>query len=59
MQSLGVARVSIGPSLTLAVMAQIRRAAVEVLEEGTYGAMAGGLSFPEANALFARGTEEA
>jgi 2-methylisocitrate lyase-like PEP mutase family enzyme len=53
--ALGVARVSIGPSLTLAVMAQIRRAATEVLQQGTYTAMADGLTFPEANALFDRG----
>ncbi|HEX6372359.1 MAG TPA: isocitrate lyase/phosphoenolpyruvate mutase family protein [Longimicrobium sp.] len=52
LQALGVARVSIGPALTLAVMAQIRRAAAEVLEQGTYSAMQGGLTFPEANALF-------
>lgn len=55
LQALGVARVSLGPALTLAVMAQIRRAAAEVLEQGTYTAMADGLTFPEANALFDRG----
>lgn len=59
LQALGVARVSLGPALTLAVMAQIRRAAAEVLEQGTYSAMQGGLTFPEANALFARGTADA
>jgi 2-methylisocitrate lyase-like PEP mutase family enzyme len=59
LQALGVARVSIGPSLTLAVMAQIRRAAAEVLQRGTYGEMAGGLPFPEANALFSRPAGEA
>jgi 2-methylisocitrate lyase-like PEP mutase family enzyme len=52
LQALGVTRVSIGPSLTLAVMAQIRRAATEVLEQGTYSEMQGALTFPEANALF-------
>lgn len=57
LQALGVARVSIGPSLTLAVMAQIRRAAKEVLEQGTFGEMAGGLTFPEVNALFSPGRE--
>jgi hypothetical protein len=46
--------VSIGPSLILAVMAQVRRAAAEVLEQGTYTAMQGGMTFPEANALFSR-----
>jgi 2-methylisocitrate lyase-like PEP mutase family enzyme len=59
LQALGVARVSIGPSLTLAVMAQIRRAAAEVLEQGTYGAMQGGLTFPEANAMFSGSGREA
>jgi hypothetical protein len=34
------------------VMAQIRRAAAEVLEQGTYASMQGGLTFPEADALF-------
>lgn len=57
LQALGVARVSIGPALTLAVMAQVRRAAAELLEHGTYGGMQGGLTFPEANALFARARE--
>lgn len=55
LQALGVARVSIGPSLTLAVMGQIRRAAAELLEQGTFAGMEGGLAFPEANGLFARG----
>jgi 2-methylisocitrate lyase-like PEP mutase family enzyme len=59
LQALGVARVSIGPALTLAVMAQIRRAATEVLEQGTYSAMQGGLTFPEANALFSGAGREA
>jgi 2-methylisocitrate lyase-like PEP mutase family enzyme len=55
LQALGVARVSIGPSMTLAVMGQIRRAAAEVLEQGTFTALGGGLTFPEANGLFHRG----
>ena len=59
LQALDVARVSIGPALTLAVMAQIRRAATEVLEQGTYGSMQGGLTFPEANALFSTAGREA
>lgn len=59
LQALGVARVSIGPAMTLAVMAQIRRAAAEVLEQGTFSAMQGGLTFPEANALFSRAGREA
>lgn len=57
LQALGVARVSIGPAMTLAIMAQIRRAAAEVLQQGTYSAMQGGLTFPEANALFSRAGE--
>ncbi|HYW14031.1 MAG TPA: isocitrate lyase/phosphoenolpyruvate mutase family protein [Longimicrobium sp.] len=57
LQALGVARVSIGPAMTLAVMGQIRRAAAEVLEQGTFTALGGGLPFPEANALFHRGGE--
>jgi 2-methylisocitrate lyase-like PEP mutase family enzyme len=59
LQALGVARVSIGPALTLAVMAQIRRAAAEVLEQGTYASMQGGLTFPEADALFSIAGREA
>lgn len=59
LQALGVARVSIGPAMTLAIMAHIRRAAVEVLEQGTFSAMQGGLTFPEANALFSRAGREA
>ena len=59
LQALGVARVSIGPALTLAAMAQIRRAAAEILEEGTYSSMQGGLTFPEANALFSGAGREA
>ncbi|HST57071.1 MAG TPA: isocitrate lyase/phosphoenolpyruvate mutase family protein [Longimicrobium sp.] len=57
LQALGVARVSIGPAMTLAVMGQIRRAAVEVLEQGTFTGLGGGLTFPEANGLFSRGRE--
>lgn len=52
LRALGVARVSLGPALTLAVMAQIRRAATEVLQQGTYTSMADGLTYPEAHALF-------
>ncbi|HEX6040504.1 isocitrate lyase/phosphoenolpyruvate mutase family protein [Longimicrobium sp.] len=59
LQALGVARVSVGPALTLAVMAQVRRAAAELLEQGTYEAMQGGMAFPEANSLFARAGREA
>lgn len=58
LRALGVARVSIGPALTLAVMGQIRRAAAEILEGGTYTAMEGGLAFADADALFARSAKE-
>jgi 2-methylisocitrate lyase-like PEP mutase family enzyme len=50
---LGVARVSVGPAITLAAMGSIRRAATELLESGTYGALAGDISFADANGLFA------
>jgi hypothetical protein len=35
-------------------MAHVRAAAAEVLRHGTYGAMEDGLSWAEANGLFAR-----
>ncbi|HEX6913531.1 MAG TPA: isocitrate lyase/phosphoenolpyruvate mutase family protein [Longimicrobium sp.] len=53
LRALGVARVSMGPALTLAVMALIRRAAAEILRRGTYTEMADGLAFAEADPLFA------
>jgi 2-methylisocitrate lyase-like PEP mutase family enzyme len=49
---LGVARVSVGPSITRAAMATIRTAARELLGTGTYDALVGGIPFAEANALF-------
>lgn len=51
---LGVARVSLGPTLTEAAYAVTRRAATELFDRGTYEALAGGLSFAELNALLAR-----
>jgi 2-methylisocitrate lyase-like PEP mutase family enzyme len=51
---LGVARVSIGPSLTLSVMAHIQRAADELVRRGTYDTIEGGSPFAEVNALFSR-----
>lgn len=51
---LGVARVSVGPGLARAVMAQIRTAATELLGVGTYGALREQVTSAEANALFAR-----
>ena len=53
LRALGVARVSVGPGLARAVMAQIRRAATEVLTAGTYEALREQIPSPEANALFA------
>ena len=53
LRSLGVARVSVGPGLARSVMTFIRRAAAELLDEGTYDALGGALTSAEANALFA------
>jgi 2-methylisocitrate lyase-like PEP mutase family enzyme len=50
---LGVARVSIGPGIAEVAMAATRRAARELLEQGTYGAIGDGLSFGEVNGMFA------
>ncbi|MFF9133114.1 isocitrate lyase/phosphoenolpyruvate mutase family protein [Streptomyces sp. NPDC014806] len=58
--ALGVARVSIGSGIAQAAHAVVRRAARELLGEGTYGALAGGLDYGELNALLgapAAGTE--
>ena len=49
---LGVARVSVGPAITLAALETTRRAARELLEEGTYGGMTGAMPFADANAMF-------
>ena len=53
LRALGVARVSVGPGLTRAIMAHIRRASTELLEAGTYDELRDQVSSPEANALFA------
>jgi 2-methylisocitrate lyase-like PEP mutase family enzyme len=50
---LGVARVSLGPAITLAAVGRIRAAAVELLGRGSYDALADGPSFAEVNGLFA------
>ncbi|MFF2851139.1 isocitrate lyase/phosphoenolpyruvate mutase family protein [Streptomyces sp. NPDC058001] len=52
--ALGVARISVGSGIAQAVHALVRRAAHEVLTEGTYDALAGGADFGELNALFGR-----
>lgn len=52
--ALGVARVSVGPAITLAALATAREAARELLEEGTYGTLAKSLTFAEIDGGFAR-----
>ena len=49
---LGVARISVGPSITRATLTVIRNAALELLGPGTYDSLADGLPFAEVNALF-------
>ncbi|GCB44228.1 isocitrate lyase/phosphoenolpyruvate mutase family protein [Streptomyces sp. NL15-2K] len=49
--ALGVARVSVGSGIAQAAHALVRRAARELLGAGTYGTLAGGLDYGEANAL--------
>lgn len=50
--ALGVARVSLGPSVALAALALVQRAAREALTAGTYGTLDGALPFADADALF-------
>ncbi|WP_333764125.1 isocitrate lyase/PEP mutase family protein [Streptomyces sp. IBSBF 2390] len=52
--ALGVARISAGSGLAEAAHALVRRAARELLEEGTHGFLAGGHPYGELNALFTR-----
>jgi 2-methylisocitrate lyase-like PEP mutase family enzyme len=49
---LGVARVSVGPSVTQAALETTRRAARELLEQGTYGGMEAALPFGEVNGMW-------
>jgi 2-methylisocitrate lyase-like PEP mutase family enzyme len=51
---LGVARISVGPAIAMAALGATRRAASELLEQGTYQALENGVPFSEANNLFAR-----
>jgi 2-methylisocitrate lyase-like PEP mutase family enzyme len=51
--ALGVARVSVGSGIAQAAHALVRRAARELLDAGTYDALAGGLDYGELNALLA------
>lgn len=53
LRQLGVARVSVGPAITQAALATTQRAARELLEVGTYGALEGGLPFREIADMFA------
>ncbi|MFE9811642.1 isocitrate lyase/phosphoenolpyruvate mutase family protein [Streptomyces sp. NPDC005227] len=52
--ALGVARVSAGSGIAQAAHALVRRAARELLDTGTYGAMAGGFDYGELNSLLGR-----
>jgi 2-methylisocitrate lyase-like PEP mutase family enzyme len=49
---IGVARVSVGPGIALVALAAARRAARELLEQGTYGRPGDSLPFGEVNAMF-------
>jgi 2-methylisocitrate lyase-like PEP mutase family enzyme len=51
--ALGVTRVSIGPAIALAALEATRRATRELLERGTYEAMATSVPFAETNGMFA------
>ena len=53
LRALGVARVSVGTWLARSVIAQIQRAATEVLGTGTYDTLAGLTTSQDVNALFA------
>ncbi len=55
LRELGVARVSVGPSIALAALGAIRRAATEIQSHGTYDEMRGAVDFSEADGLFPRG----
>lgn len=52
LRQLGVARVSVGPSIALAVMAQIRILAGELLGAGSYKGMRGAMPYDEADSMF-------
>lgn len=53
LRRLGVRRLSVGPRLFEAAFAAVRRATVELLEQGTYGALLGEApTYAELNALF-------
>ena len=54
LENLGVARVSLGPALSLGALGYLEAAAKEVLRDGTYGHLETGLSFAEVAELFQR-----
>ncbi|MEU9478214.1 isocitrate lyase/phosphoenolpyruvate mutase family protein [Streptomyces sp. NPDC048191] len=54
--ALGVARISAGAGLAQAAHALVRRATRELLETGTYGALADGYDYGELNSLLTRTT---
>lgn len=54
--ALGVARISVGAGIAQAAHALVRRAARELLTEGTYESLAGGLEYGELNALLGDGS---
>ncbi|MGH7526335.1 MAG: isocitrate lyase/PEP mutase family protein [Gemmatimonadales bacterium] len=56
---LGVARVSVGPAITLAALAATQRAARELIDRGTYGALEDAMPFGEVNSMFAVRSEAA
>jgi 2-methylisocitrate lyase-like PEP mutase family enzyme len=51
---LGVARVSVGSAIAQAALAKTRRAALELLELGTYNALGDCLPFSDVNGMFAQ-----
>ena len=53
LRQLGVARVSVGGALTRSAMAHIRSVAQELLRDGTYESLRGGIAFGDADGLFA------
>ena len=52
LQEAGVARISLGPSLTIAALSRVREMIKEVLEVGTYNSLQADFSFVELNELF-------
>jgi 2-methylisocitrate lyase-like PEP mutase family enzyme len=53
----GVARVSVGPWIAQAALAATQRAAVELIEHGTYASLESRLPFAELNTMFSERPE--